>query len=487
MDSIPTSNQLYPYHQQAFAHSTYSPPATPTPPNLYPYHPHPHRSTPGPISPPPLPPKPILYPSLNPSTSREDYQVSRSPPSLPPLPLPPPALHEDEVSVTSPTEHSDELAMVLALSQSESVQKRLLEEQLRNQEEEDLARALAASMLPNPSNETPESKNALGNHKMQAPPSHMPLVLPPNSLPSIMPGRSSEKSSGPSSKLAVKRSSVSELTYNLPGRGSIELPRYSRTDSDTSASREISFLDLSSDLVPGSVLESDDATHAPQLVAEEGLLKQSLHSENNQQHGFVDQAKSSTLYGKQNAEWHHPQSGRAMSYEELYGRQCPQDLGTPITSACTSVSTLSSMVQSTPPLPDYQFPPVGRANSYQSDIQSRLPENQNLFAPAVYPSLGSRRGSASDSQSDTNHNSSPLPPHTKRPQLHLDMPQRPAASDARRPSQSRPPQAIATTSATTLNQAPLPSAGLNVNYFLDHELLRGVCMIFCYINYLYFL
>ncbi|KAF8812324.1 hypothetical protein BYT27DRAFT_7087687 [Phlegmacium glaucopus] len=46
---------------------------------------------------------------------------------------------------------------------------------------------------------------------------------------------------------------------------------------------------------------------------------------------------------------------------------------------------------------------------------------------------------------------------------------------ARRPSQSLPPQPIAPTSATTLNKNTLPSTGvLNINHFVDLDLLRGV-------------
>ena len=89
--------------------------------------------------------------------------------------------------------------MVLALSQSESVQKKLLEEQLMSQEEEDLARALAASMLSTesnfPSSDTPE---LLDTHTIQSSPYHMPLTSPPNNLPGVTPGGPAEKSSGAS-------------------------------------------------------------------------------------------------------------------------------------------------------------------------------------------------------------------------------------------------------------------------------------------------
>lgn len=556
------SNQLYPSHQQAFPRSTFSPPPISTSPKLYPHHVYHHWSMPSSIPPPPLPPKPTVYPTINPDASREEYQVNPSPPPLPPPPI------KDEVIVTSLTEDTDELAMVLALSQSESVRKKLLEELLIIQEEDDLAKALSASMLPtesnfpspgNPTNGLPESMNALDIHSSL---SHTPLASPPNGLPSVMPGGPSEAPSGsfiphdtyaefgrydkwripnhpgkqheeaqietqlivirgetpcvssvsllpydapPPPELATKRSTISSVSsqlYSMPERRSSQLPEYSHIDGDKSLSQETSFsghftvrgADLSSDLVsPGTVLEFDDAAYARQLAAEEKLLKQPSQSEEGQQDSFVDQAKpSSTSYGKQNAEWHRPQSGRTMSHEGLYGRQYPQDVRASIATASISVPTFSSMVQSThsPPAPNYSFPTIGRATSYQPDIQSKIPENRNLpirTIPVVYPSLGSRRGSASDTQSETSQNSSPLLPHTDRPQIHLDTPQRLALPHARRLSQALPPQTIATTSATPLNQNALSPAGaLNVNHFVDLDLLRGVCM-FQYINCLYFL
>ncbi|KAF8913787.1 hypothetical protein CPB84DRAFT_6553 [Gymnopilus junonius] len=153
--------QLYPYHQQAFQHHFASPPPPPpnrpiaSPHNSYPQNPpyYEYRqraaSTPArpppPVPPPPLPPKPIVYPVLGAATAIPHEFAHYTTPHLPPPPpLPPPPDPQPE---ESPIEESNELAMVLALSQSESVQRQILEEQLRQKEEEDLAKALAESAL----------------------------------------------------------------------------------------------------------------------------------------------------------------------------------------------------------------------------------------------------------------------------------------------------------------------------------------------------
>ena len=547
------SSQLYPYHiQQAFVFS--SPPTPPSPHRVRQY-----RSM---TTPPPLPPKPIVYSTMNPIATHEDYQVSSSP-----LPLPPPALlPSPSRSPPPPTlpfppplppppedEVSDELAMVLALSQSESAQKKLLEEQLINQEEEDLARALAASMLPNesnfpfPMNGTSESQNTRDAHRIQSAPYHVPRISSHVSLSNLKPSRPTDESSGPSiphhpysefgrydkwripnppekqqdevpkaiepqpnvvpagipgpssvsllpltspSPRRVKRSStssISSLPYNMPEPQFSELPKYSH-NIDKSSSQETSSpgyptprsTDLSSEfLCPETILEFDDAAYARQLASEEEKilkqLNQSLYIEEGQQDGFIDQPKSSsTSYAKQNAEWHRPQTGRAVSHEEFYGHQYPQDARASLN--CTTASASMPAF----PAQDYSSPPIGRVNSHQPDI---FQENRKAFVPITYPSLGSRRGSVSDTQSETSQTPSLLP-HSDRPHLHLDVSQRSTAPAARRDSQSLPPQQIATTS--TPNQKCPPSAGVpNVNQFIDYDLLCGVCTFSYSIKYLY--
>ncbi|KAF8165463.1 hypothetical protein B0H34DRAFT_240121 [Crassisporium funariophilum] len=158
------SNQLYPYHQQAFNH--YSPQVAPPPHPQYTRPPYPYNqqvpypeshlqrssSSFGPPPPPPLPPKPIAYPPIG--TNIPQYGIADHSYTYQPYTQPPPPRHDGEV-VASPTEDSDELAMVLAISQSESAQQSALDVQLMNQEEEDLARALAESMLSTGSNAHP--------------------------------------------------------------------------------------------------------------------------------------------------------------------------------------------------------------------------------------------------------------------------------------------------------------------------------------------
>jgi hypothetical protein len=506
ISQMPTSTQLYPYHQQGFAHS---PPTNP-PPTIRP-HPRQYRSMSNLTDRPPLPPKPI-YPTTG--SYAGDHQVSYSAPPLPPLPPPPPpppplALPQDEVIL--PTEDPDELATVLALSQSESVQKKLLEEQLINQEEEDLARALAASMLPSesyfpsPTNENPESNNALDNPWIQSSPSHKPLASPPISLP-VTPCGPSEESSGPSilhdpyeefgryDKWRIpnrpekqQEEALKSLEPQLsPSLSSVSLLSYASAIDGDKSSLQHGDADESSN--SETVLKFDNAAYARQPASdEENFLNQSLNNEEGQQDGSVNQAKSSSTYGKQN-----PQLARVASIEEPYGRQYPQDARvststTPSTPPAPTYSPAAPSAFSPPPAPDYSFPSIAKANSYQPDIYQEKRKQSISFSPIAYPSLGSRRGSASDSHSETSQSQTSFPiPNDDKPRLHLDVSQRPATSETlgRRRS-TLPPQPIASTSVTPLNQRPQTAGLLNVNHFVDQELLCGVCMFSYYINYLY--
>ncbi|KAF8974184.1 hypothetical protein BDZ97DRAFT_1210 [Flammula alnicola] len=151
------SNQLYPYHQQAFHHFTPPAPAARPPQSFYaqPLPSYTQRPLTD-LSPPPVPPKPkfkpIVYPPIKTTTNYDQYAAA-PPPPLPPL-APAPPVQSGEITA-SPTDDSNELAMALALSQSESIERQKLQEELRNQEEEDLARALAESMLSTGSNINP--------------------------------------------------------------------------------------------------------------------------------------------------------------------------------------------------------------------------------------------------------------------------------------------------------------------------------------------
>ncbi|CAA7259649.1 unnamed protein product [Cyclocybe aegerita] len=183
------SSQLYPYHQQAFyRYAPASQPSSPPPPaatyvrNVHVQYPEyvqraftSPQATQGP-PPPPVPPKPapITSPTLGTSSAPVLHDISypprpqsyqtfpvappnapppvppHEPPALPPLPPPipiPESQDAREAQIASPVEDGDELAMVLALSQSESVQRQKMEEKLLDQEEQDLARALAESLL----------------------------------------------------------------------------------------------------------------------------------------------------------------------------------------------------------------------------------------------------------------------------------------------------------------------------------------------------
>ena len=406
--------------------------------------------------------------------------------------------------------------MVLALSQTESVQKKLREEQLMNQEAADLARALAASMLPSegyfpsPNENAESSSNALVNPWPQSSSSHESLVSPPTgiSLP-VTPGGPSEETSGPSipynpyadfgrydkwripSPPEKRQDEVPKSLEPQPSTSvsSVSLLPYAQTDG----SSQHGDADELSKSFPETVLTFDNAAYTRQPGSdEERILNRSLSSEEGQQDGPVNQAKpTSTWYGKQNAEGSRLQLARVASQEEPYGRQYPQDarVSTNNTTPSPPVPTHNPTAPSTfsrPPASDYGFPSIGKANSYQPDIYQEK-RKQSSFSPMSYPSLGSRRGSASDTHSETSQSQTSSPPisHNDRPHLHLDVPQRPATSEGRR--RSTLPQPIATTSAVPQNKHPQTTGLLNVNHFVDQELLRGVCMFSYCINYLYFL
>ena len=398
--------------------------------------------------------------------------------------------------------------MVLALSQSESVQKKLREEQLMNQEEEDLARALAASMLPgesyfpSPTNKNPESKDALVNPWIQYSPSHKPLASPPISLP-VTPGAPFEETSSPSpydpyaefgrydkwripSSPEKRQEEASKSLEPEPSPSVSSISLYAPAIVGVKSSSQHGDADESSNSPSETVLKFDNAAYARQPGSDEERIF-NLNNEEGQQDGSVNQTKSSsTSYGKQSVEGPRPRLTRVASHEEPYGRQYAQDARVSTNSATPSppVPTYSPAAPSSFSMPDYGFPSVGKANSYQPDIYQE--KRKQSFSPIAYPSLGSRRGSLSShsetSQSQTS--SSHIPPSDK-PRLHMDVSHRSTSSEGRRRSTLPPP--IATTSAIPLNQHPQTAGLLNVNHFVDQELLRGVCMFSYYINYLYFL
>lgn len=235
----PISQQLYPYHQQAF--HRYAPPISQPPRGVYPQYQPPPPIYPqyqaggfngSPPPPPALPPKPIVYPTIS-ATPKYDLhsEPSAFEPQPPPLPPPLPPSPEDEEYVASPVDDSNELAMALALSQSESVERQKLQEELQNQEEEDLARALAESLLTTGSNLTadvnpffastdnqrPSSSNtAVGTPRVVPSPGHTASVYLPPESPVYLPSTHSPVPSNPNS---------SPLTRSAP-----EFPEFGRHD-----------------------------------------------------------------------------------------------------------------------------------------------------------------------------------------------------------------------------------------------------------------
>lgn len=192
----PSPSQLYPYHQQAFHH--YSPPLRDSPrpypqQSVYPSYVH------TPIPPPPLPPKPppIVYPQIPPYAGPSQPHLVQPPPIPPPqLPPPPPP---QKVEVSPIDDSSDELAMAMALSKSESAERQKLDEELLDQEEQDLARALAESMSMLSTGGSPQnytnpfavpasqvassSRTTTHDTRTEASPKRPPVGLPPQDVP----------------------------------------------------------------------------------------------------------------------------------------------------------------------------------------------------------------------------------------------------------------------------------------------------------------
>lgn len=189
------ANQLYPYHQQSFPR--YVPPPQsavyPTAHSQSPGSNHDYRqraaTVPERMPPPSLPPKPIVYPSIG-QPSMQNASPNYPPPPLPSSFPPPPPFSEsapEPESLASPVDDSNELAIALALSQSESVQRKMQEEQ----EEQDLARALMESMLSTGSNLQSTSN---------------PFFASPNDPPPIVAATKPTRSTMPSPALSTANS-----------------------------------------------------------------------------------------------------------------------------------------------------------------------------------------------------------------------------------------------------------------------------------------
>ena len=138
----PISHPPPPQAQDAYVAPSHSPSQAPLPSNPYVNHSYA-------AQPPPLPQNPydmISNPPPPEALPPNPYTDAPTVTQLPPLSIPAASGPQEVESAASPTD-SEELAMALALSQNESQERKMLEERLLNQEEQDLARALAESML----------------------------------------------------------------------------------------------------------------------------------------------------------------------------------------------------------------------------------------------------------------------------------------------------------------------------------------------------
>lgn len=553
----PISTQLYPYHQQGFHHH-FTPPAPPPPstrPVAYSHNPYPQNSPyyeyrqraasaparpPPPVPPPPLPPKPIVYPALGAATATRDEftPYSAAPHLRPPPPLPPPIPPQpDRQPAESPVEESNELAMVLALSQSESVQRQILEEQLQQKEEEDLAKALAESVLssggnrrssndqafiseaqydgstvrarPNPgslvssgssrgaktttegSHATDPDYSKFGGHdKWHASGSsqiqreentlfsqHVEQEMAPTATTFSGHDSPIQASEGISSR-PLSISSASSLPYTQPSPNSnafdsIESGRTYTTDNDKSSPRPS----------PPSALESASAEPTPETVLifdDEAYAHQLAAEEEELARQEQYQSDEKRNLGE---DFNKPPEGPNLPAYSLLSVQ-DQSIDKVVPNLFSFQSSSSAGLSSRP----IHYPIAAPAK--QPGFQTRPgpstsePSSSVSVLPVAYPSLDQHRETDSDAQSEASHHSS-FRSNASAPTSHSDS--RSTSHQDSKPHSH--PTSLSSKGAMNSpisperrisGQAPhLPGSGvLNANHFLDPELLTGVCTFF---------
>ncbi|KDR83873.1 hypothetical protein GALMADRAFT_236334 [Galerina marginata CBS 339.88] len=583
-----SASQLYPYHQQAFHHHfAQNPPPPSHPPsyanNVHPQYDHRQRATtlPARPPPPPLPPKPIVYPSIahdefpprfvpprpqlpySPAHQTLPPPPNHAPP--PPIPTPhpkllPPPNHApplapavpvshppNEPPQESPVDDANELAMVLALSQSESTQRQKLEEELLQKEEEDLAKALAESMLSTGSNLQSSSNPFFGLAPI--PDEAMIRPIPANIPEDISPSQSLPPTFGLPQEAAHATQTTSTDTafsefgrydkWRIPGVSQVE-EAPSELKRENSAPKRPSFSSSSADRDPPSTAARSSPPR-PLSTASDSSLPYTQPSPVSNTFGaipvhaqdgsdlplrpsspHVDPAlpESSSVepepetvlvfddeaYARQLAaeeeEWARQQLEQYPSAAEekrrqqtIQDRPFEEERGLPVYSKDQPTSS-----QDLYPVQELAGPSSYRSVSHygkgkQQDFEARptisFSETSSSLplSPVVYPSLGNRRESESDTHSDASHHSSARStasaPTGHRPHQYAEsQPKRPSFSE---PSNRPPPDESMSDHAHYHPPHPsdergpaknhrLPPGVLNPNHFLDHKLLLGVAI-----------
>ncbi|TFK43654.1 hypothetical protein BDQ12DRAFT_675338 [Crucibulum laeve] len=509
------ASQLYPYHLQPLTNYVESSPPLPPQPTHASRDTHFRRSL---TSPPPIPPKPLSS-SVH-STRPTDGS------SVQPAPIPVVPVHLPEQNEAEPNDE-DDLAVALALSQSENVEKEKHLARLANQEEEDLAKALAESMLSAGGSLYPSSQQHSGGSSEQpddleraiaesmlsiglsaakntssasAGPSKLPAdnMLPfarydkwrmpeiPNApLSSNEVGCGSQDAINPDEK-GKQRMSASELAYMHPEVDSESAPspdnpsissvnNYPKIDHDTALTRRVASEGDSGSYLSTGQNEKTAAAgisleHAPQDDLPQYTSSCALASI-----GTVLPSEASTI--------HDEAFARRLAAEEdatVMGQSHFHD-------AKYQPSDPSAEVRSGEPSPLGIVPPythetpllspsgVPNANESSRSRSNDIASTHGDFGSTI-PSTELRRHDLKGSRSQSFHNipstsvdvmllqPEELAPHTPSLVRVSSMSSLPSISHSSESGLS--PQSVA---------APNPSV-VNLNYFIDAELLVGVSM-----------
>ena len=499
--------QLYPYHQQQYAlpQQHYALPQ-PRPPPLLPTNLHPqptnfHRSMTEPL-PPPIPPKPFHPQSIPEFNSTNPAEVDK-----------PPLLAESSNGRPSSPTDEEELAIALALSQSESNQRKLREEALATQEEEELARALAESMLSTGGNLT-EDHNPFFS---QAAPSTS-RIYENQSSPQTQVHSSSFESSNVSPSFVPHAES-----FSFSNGGLTELGRYENWRSPGISRRS----PIETEVELGKRLFSDsEASPQNQLKTPGGLdILPEYHKGGHEIRSFPEKSspndRGSTRQHQQteeylttDGEFRHPSSvvipdpysasGRQseiypynasgesidISDDEAFARRLaaeeeaaaqeitlhPVDLGSP----APDVTGTNIDAESPTELPYYYADNTSSRNYSNTTTADATPhplvvEPSLTVTPRTYPSLPTHTSAVSNLPAE---DSQPIPPSVSsdvsgtqhRPDL---------LTSSISPQISQPPDPEAGDNSNRNHASSLapvsPPPVVNPNHFIDAELLLGVC------------
>lgn len=443
-----------------------------------------------------------------------------SPPSRPALTIqtPPPRFNHPPVEAAlSPGEDSNELAMALALSQSESLERRLQEEKLAEKEEEDLAKALAASLLSadvlprdaygHDAPGTSSSRVRTGSSSsmtsqvqiaVEKIPTTDDVVLPKRNTPEahppdssflefgrhdkwripVMPEHSSnaaQRKPTTSSTLEVTNdsqtssrrlsiSSASSLPYTMPSPisssfaasgGDSEKAGMGVNQDSADVAPATEDVSQTETMVDQTVLVFDDEAYARQLAAEEEELAR------------LESMDEKTKLHSVSAQEGPSDSLPLYSYNKLYQAQQPapnfklyaDEEPYPLTPQ-TMASTTSHPIS---------YPEVQRQN-HETQINKPISEyTLNSYPSVVYPTLSKHRDTESDTHSTFSYNSS-TPSSSAADRSYM-------RSEFESEKKSSHTSNASTPSDDNVGKEhhPVPTGMINANHFVDPELLLGVC------------